>query len=236
MLLNKPVRQTYTYDTIDTSQYCGGKTPKVVASEDKCPSYNTLCCTIPDAYNYHSKYKRFVPTVETLNVACEPGLCMSVMDDGEYLQPANIYSDKKRISLKMNKKCYNDTHCGIDTNDYQQVCVDPTSSVQRIDGLYKTKYGWERKSVYEVERKHEKDTRWIKDPLYTNKNQHPYYIKQEKQRKAAEVEKQRKAKAKAKAKAIALEKKLAKQKTENYNLRHPVQTLMNSFISGALFR
>jgi hypothetical protein len=214
MLLKEPIQQSYLYDTIDTSQYCGGKTPMIVASKEDCPSYNTLCCTIPDAYNYHRKYQRFVPKTETLNVACEPGLCMSVMYDGEYLQPANVLPDQqsKAISRKMNKPCYNDTHCIVDTNGDQQVCVDPTYQYK-----YKTKYGWERKSVYEVQRKLKNANTWTNDPLYTNKSQHPYYINQKKIRQTAEAADEAAAAAPQKPKTVILEKKIEKLTNNNNN-------------------
>jgi hypothetical protein len=87
-----PKPHGYHYEVIDTSQYCGKKTPKVVNSENDCGS-DELCCTIPSGQRYDNDYKRFVPKGAMQDLTCDQGVCETTG------------------FTKSTTKCYNDTDC-----------------------------------------------------------------------------------------------------------------------------
>lgn len=91
-----PQHHGYRYEVIDTSQYCGKKTPKVVKSENDCGS-DELCCTIPSGQRYDTDYKRFVPTGAMQDLTCDQGVCETFRFGTGF--------------TKSTTKCYNDTDC-----------------------------------------------------------------------------------------------------------------------------
>lgn len=100
-----PKTHAYSYNVIDTSQYCGNKTPKVVYDPNKCGS-SELCCKIPSKQRYDNDHKRFVPKGATQDLTCDLGICETYTFGTGF--------------TKSTTTCYNDTDCKIG-----QTCYNP---------------------------------------------------------------------------------------------------------------